>query len=200
MKSEGAVEHLPQGAGGKPLLLCCARNLLVLQRAGRDTRWQPHLHCEVHCGYFGGSRAGCEWTEPGGGNFGRRCEGEEEAEDDSEVRDTCCQELFSTMEQASQSELSDLGEVQTEEEAPGSADRNSPWLQFTVPSLGPRHFPQPPLAWSGKPRRTAAIESCDQPNLRTRQPNLSTQTLQVSTKLTLPLNEITKCIHKHSSE
>ncbi|EMP31179.1 hypothetical protein UY3_11689 [Chelonia mydas] len=39
--------------------------------------------------------------------------------DDSEVRDACSQELFSTPEEASQAQLSDLGEVQTGEEAPG---------------------------------------------------------------------------------
>ncbi|CAM4502431.1 unnamed protein product, partial [Lepidochelys kempii] len=46
-------------------------------------------------------------------------EGDLEAEDDSEVRDVCSQELFSTLEEASQSQLSDLGEAQTGEEAPG---------------------------------------------------------------------------------
>ncbi|EMP35677.1 hypothetical protein UY3_07163 [Chelonia mydas] len=40
-----------------------------------------------------------------------------EEEDDSEVRDTCSQELFSTPEEASQSQLLELGEVQTGEEA-----------------------------------------------------------------------------------
>ncbi|EMP36662.1 hypothetical protein UY3_06154 [Chelonia mydas] len=45
-------------------------------------------------------------------------EGEPEAEDDSEVRDACCPEFFSTPEEASQSQLSELGEVQTGEEAP----------------------------------------------------------------------------------
>ncbi|EMP38793.1 Hemicentin-1 [Chelonia mydas] len=41
-----------------------------------------------------------------------------EAEGDSEVRDACSQELFSTLEEASQSQLSDVGKVQTGEEAP----------------------------------------------------------------------------------
>ncbi|XP_039348200.1 uncharacterized protein LOC120373609 [Mauremys reevesii] len=45
-------------------------------------------------------------------------EGDPEEEDDSEVRDTCSQELFSTPEEASQSQLSDVGEVQAGEEAP----------------------------------------------------------------------------------
>ncbi|KAG6928642.1 hypothetical protein G0U57_007694, partial [Chelydra serpentina] len=44
-------------------------------------------------------------------------EGDPEAEDDSEARDACNQELFSTLEEPSQSQLSDLGEVQTGEEA-----------------------------------------------------------------------------------
>ncbi|EMP36433.1 hypothetical protein UY3_06415 [Chelonia mydas] len=41
-----------------------------------------------------------------------------EAEDDLEVRDACSQELFSTLEETSQSQLSELGEEQTGEEAP----------------------------------------------------------------------------------
>ncbi|XP_074974330.1 uncharacterized protein LOC142068615 [Caretta caretta] len=41
-----------------------------------------------------------------------------EAEDNSEVRDACSQELFSTPEEASQSQLLELGDVQTGEEAP----------------------------------------------------------------------------------
>ncbi|EMP31763.1 hypothetical protein UY3_11103 [Chelonia mydas] len=45
-------------------------------------------------------------------------EGEPEAEDDSEARDACSQELFSTPEEPSQSQQSDLGEEQTGEEAP----------------------------------------------------------------------------------
>ncbi|EMP34531.1 Kinesin-associated protein 3 [Chelonia mydas] len=45
-------------------------------------------------------------------------EGDSEAEDDSEARDTVSQELFSTLEEASRSQLSDLGEAQTGEEAP----------------------------------------------------------------------------------
>ncbi|EMP34057.1 Centlein [Chelonia mydas] len=47
-------------------------------------------------------------------------EGEEdsEAEDDLEVKDACSQELFSTPEEASQSQLSELREAQTREEAP----------------------------------------------------------------------------------
>ncbi|KAG6936947.1 hypothetical protein G0U57_011231 [Chelydra serpentina] len=46
VQSEGAAERLPQDAGGKPRLRCCAHELPVLQRAGRDTRWRPHLHCK----------------------------------------------------------------------------------------------------------------------------------------------------------
>ncbi|XP_043362165.1 uncharacterized protein LOC122458298 [Dermochelys coriacea] len=45
-------------------------------------------------------------------------EGNPQADDDSEVRDAGSQELFSTPEEASQSQLSDLGEAQTGEEAP----------------------------------------------------------------------------------
>ncbi|EMP26356.1 Zinc finger and SCAN domain-containing protein 29 [Chelonia mydas] len=44
--------------------------------------------------------------------------GDPEAEDDLEVRDACSQDFFSTPEEASQSQLSDLEEVQTGEEAP----------------------------------------------------------------------------------
>ncbi|EMP33308.1 hypothetical protein UY3_09538 [Chelonia mydas] len=40
------------------------------------------------------------------------------AEDDLEVRDACSQELFSTHEEPSQSQQSDLGEAQTGEEVP----------------------------------------------------------------------------------
>ncbi|KAM7159862.1 uncharacterized protein RBU57_010304 [Macrochelys suwanniensis] len=39
-----------------------------------------------------------------------------EAEDDLEVRDACSQELFSTLEEAGQSQLLELDEVQTREE------------------------------------------------------------------------------------
>ncbi|XP_077686459.1 uncharacterized protein LOC144272333 [Eretmochelys imbricata] len=45
-------------------------------------------------------------------------EGDPEAEDDSEVRNACSQELFSTPEEACQSQLSELDEAQTGEEAP----------------------------------------------------------------------------------
>ncbi|EMP40717.1 Zinc finger and SCAN domain-containing protein 20 [Chelonia mydas] len=45
-------------------------------------------------------------------------EGDPEAEDDSEARDAHSQELFSSLEEASQSQLSDVGKVQTGEEAP----------------------------------------------------------------------------------
>ncbi|XP_030435020.1 uncharacterized protein LOC115659237 isoform X2 [Gopherus evgoodei] len=45
-------------------------------------------------------------------------EGDPEEEDDSEVRDACSQEFFSAPEEASQSQLSDVGEVQAGEEAP----------------------------------------------------------------------------------
>ncbi|EMP25916.1 Anaphase-promoting complex subunit 10 [Chelonia mydas] len=38
---------------------------------------------------------------------------------DLEVRDACSQELFSTLEEASQSQLSEIGEVQTGGEVPG---------------------------------------------------------------------------------
>ncbi|KAM9163537.1 uncharacterized protein ACDP82_001314 [Pangshura tecta] len=45
-------------------------------------------------------------------------EGNPEAEDDSEARDACSQELFSTPEEPSQSQQSGLGEAQTGEKAP----------------------------------------------------------------------------------
>ncbi|EMP37857.1 Pleckstrin like proteiny-like domain family B member 2 [Chelonia mydas] len=62
-----------------------------------------------------------EWTEPGGGNMDEdvEWEGDPEAEDDSEIRDACSQELFSTPEKPSQSQQSDVGKAQTGEEAPG---------------------------------------------------------------------------------
>ncbi|EMP39415.1 hypothetical protein UY3_03356 [Chelonia mydas] len=46
-------------------------------------------------------------------------EGDPEADDDLEARDACSQELFSTPEEASQSQLSEIGKAQTGEEAPG---------------------------------------------------------------------------------
>ncbi|KAM7169200.1 uncharacterized protein RBU57_004438 [Macrochelys suwanniensis] len=45
-------------------------------------------------------------------------EGNPETEDDSEVRDACSLVFFSTPEEASQSQLLELGEAQTGEEAP----------------------------------------------------------------------------------
>ncbi|EMP32239.1 hypothetical protein UY3_10629 [Chelonia mydas] len=45
-------------------------------------------------------------------------EGDPEAEDDLEAKDACSQELFSTLEEASQSQLLELGKAQTGEEAP----------------------------------------------------------------------------------
>ncbi|EMP32169.1 hypothetical protein UY3_10696 [Chelonia mydas] len=45
-------------------------------------------------------------------------EGDPEAEDDLRVRDACSQDLFSTLGEARQSQLSELGEGQTGEEAP----------------------------------------------------------------------------------
>ncbi|XP_043393486.1 uncharacterized protein LOC122463953 isoform X2 [Chelonia mydas] len=54
-------------------------------------------------------------------------EGDPEADDESEVRDACRKEFFSTPEEASQSQLSELGEVQTGEEAPADVVfRNTP--------------------------------------------------------------------------
>ncbi|EMP25719.1 hypothetical protein UY3_17200 [Chelonia mydas] len=50
-------------------------------------------------------------------------EGDPEAGDDSEVRDACSQELFSTVEEPSQSQQSDLVEAQTGEQA---LSQNSP--------------------------------------------------------------------------
>ncbi|EMP26378.1 Zinc finger and SCAN domain-containing protein 20 [Chelonia mydas] len=49
-------------------------------------------------------------------------ERDREAEDDSEVRDTCRQELISTPEKAGQSQLSELGKVKTGEEAPAAEE------------------------------------------------------------------------------
>ncbi|EMP27338.1 Zinc finger and SCAN domain-containing protein 29 [Chelonia mydas] len=46
-------------------------------------------------------------------------EGDPEAEDGSEARDACSQELFSTLEEPSQSQQSDLGKAETGEKAPG---------------------------------------------------------------------------------
>ncbi|EMP32796.1 hypothetical protein UY3_10068 [Chelonia mydas] len=45
-------------------------------------------------------------------------EGDPKAEDDSEIRDAYSQELFSTLEEASQSQQSGLDDAQTEDEAP----------------------------------------------------------------------------------
>ncbi|EMP41378.1 hypothetical protein UY3_01389 [Chelonia mydas] len=45
-------------------------------------------------------------------------EGDPEAEDDSEVRDACSQELFFALEEATQLQLSEFGEAQTGEEDP----------------------------------------------------------------------------------
>ncbi|XP_043346703.1 uncharacterized protein LOC122455510 [Dermochelys coriacea] len=45
-------------------------------------------------------------------------EGDPEAEDDLEVRDACSQELFYAPEETSHTQLSELGEAQTGEEAP----------------------------------------------------------------------------------
>ncbi|EMP25335.1 hypothetical protein UY3_17599 [Chelonia mydas] len=62
-------------------------------------------------------------------------EGDPEAEDDSEARDACSQELFSTLEEASRSQQLDIGKAQTGEEPPtaeeeemlcGIADQSSP--------------------------------------------------------------------------
>ncbi|EMP42396.1 hypothetical protein UY3_00333 [Chelonia mydas] len=60
--------------------------------------------------------------------------GDPEAEDDLEVRDACSQEFFSTSEETSQSQLLELGEVQTGEEAP-------PWslaVQIQPPGTEPQ--------------------------------------------------------------
>ncbi|EMP38179.1 hypothetical protein UY3_04611 [Chelonia mydas] len=53
-------------------------------------------------------------------------EGDPEAEDDLEARDACSQERLSTPEEASQSQLSELGEAQTGEEAPEASSSHSP--------------------------------------------------------------------------
>ncbi|EMP42399.1 hypothetical protein UY3_00336 [Chelonia mydas] len=65
-------------------------------------------------------------------------EGDPEAEDNSEVRDACSQELFSTPEEASQSQLSELGEAQ-ERRLP-AAQTSSPAPPQTLPT----HSYQPP--------------------------------------------------------
>ncbi|EMP36185.1 hypothetical protein UY3_06621 [Chelonia mydas] len=82
----------------------CAHELLVLQRAGRHTRWRPHLHCEGHCEYFGGSHASRSELSQEEEILDENVEWDLEAEDDSEVRDACSQELFSTLEESSQSQ------------------------------------------------------------------------------------------------
>ncbi|EMP33014.1 hypothetical protein UY3_09832 [Chelonia mydas] len=58
--------------------------------------------------------------------------GDPKAEDDLEVRDACSQKLFSTSEEDNQSHLSELGKVQTGEEAPAEQlCRIRKWLQRT---------------------------------------------------------------------
>ncbi|EMP38182.1 hypothetical protein UY3_04614 [Chelonia mydas] len=54
-------------------------------------------------------------------------EGDPEAEDDLEARDACIQELFSTPEEASQSQLSELGKMQTGEEASARKQELKEW-------------------------------------------------------------------------
>ncbi|EMP38069.1 Zinc finger and SCAN domain-containing protein 29 [Chelonia mydas] len=63
-------------------------------------------------------------------------EGDPKAEDDSKVRDACSQELFSTPEEANQSQLSDVGEAQTGEESPA--------IVAGAPQTPPTHSCQPP--------------------------------------------------------
>ncbi|EMP35876.1 hypothetical protein UY3_06952 [Chelonia mydas] len=62
------------------------------------------------------------WTERESGPSQKEelLEGDPEAEDNSEIRDVCSQELFSTPEEASQSQLSELGEARTGEEESGT--------------------------------------------------------------------------------
>ncbi|EMP29926.1 hypothetical protein UY3_12918 [Chelonia mydas] len=92
------------------------------------------------------------WTESGGGilNEDVEREGNPEAEDDLEVRDAGSRELFSTPEEASQSQLSDLGEAQTGEEAPVSPRHRRHTLinLLARSSLYPWHS-TPPLSQSG---------------------------------------------------
>ncbi|EMP40772.1 hypothetical protein UY3_01898 [Chelonia mydas] len=58
-----------------------------------------------------------------------------EAEDNSEVRDACSQELFSTLEEVSRSQLSGLGEAQTEKEAPATVAKLFPMAPETANTL-----------------------------------------------------------------
>ncbi|XP_077665265.1 uncharacterized protein LOC144260497 [Eretmochelys imbricata] len=80
-------------------------------------------------------------------------EGDPAAEDDSEVRGACSQELFCTPEEASQSQLSELGEVQTGEEAPDMTLGAQP-----PPLLSPAERLRRIRKW---PRRTKEDFLCD---------------------------------------
>ncbi|EMP36695.1 hypothetical protein UY3_06090 [Chelonia mydas] len=90
------------------------------QRAGRNTRRRPHLHLKTTVD----TSVARVLVESGPTHeediLDEDVEGkrDQEAEDDSEIRDACSQELFSTLEEASQSQLSDVGKAQTGEKAP----------------------------------------------------------------------------------
>ncbi|XP_065422570.1 X-linked retinitis pigmentosa GTPase regulator-interacting protein 1 [Chrysemys picta bellii] len=98
--------------GGKPLLWCCAHELPVVQRAGHKKA--PVDTLLAHMPVESGPSQEEELLD-------EDVEGDPETEDDKEARDACSQELFSTLEESSQSQQSDLGEVQTREEAPDCA-------------------------------------------------------------------------------
>ncbi|EMP39752.1 hypothetical protein UY3_03032 [Chelonia mydas] len=84
-----------------------------------------------------------------------------EAEDDSEARDTCSQEPFSIPEETSQSQLSDLGQAQTGEEAPAWRASSSAEVtiqsssaQVTMESQNRKRAP----AWTEREERRVAAE------------------------------------------
>ncbi|EMP40833.1 Peroxisomal 2,4-dienoyl-CoA reductase [Chelonia mydas] len=107
------------------------------------------------------------WTEPVGEILDEDVNWEEdpEAEDDMEVRDAGSQKLFSTPEEASQSQQSDLGEVQTGEEAPGGSVGQAANQTGASPSSSP---PPPPQA--AKKLEAATGQRCLPLSLDVRQP------------------------------
>ncbi|EMP38071.1 5'-nucleotidase domain-containing protein 1 [Chelonia mydas] len=86
---------------------------------------------------------------------------------DSEVRDACIQELFSTLEEASQSQQSELGEAQTGEEAPGMGNRNSKAYIYTSTSEADMKLELAKLERTERQRR---IEKCT-PTFSSTRPN-----------------------------
>ncbi|EMP23974.1 hypothetical protein UY3_18917 [Chelonia mydas] len=107
-----------------------------------------------------------------------------EAEDDSEVRDAHSQELFSTPEEASQSQLSELGEAQTGQETPVCFRRGQKQVvqtnipihhEYKVPKL-----PPPSLASSEEDLAEAIIHP-PTPSVRNQETPL-TQTIGTEEK------------------